>query len=74
MKVKCGVCQYWELMYGRVRDKGECRKNTPDMTPTGRSCWPLTVDSDFCHAGIEKNKNLNEVEMEQIINTKINEG
>ena len=52
-KVKCNDCVYW-MRYKLKPKNGECRKNTPFLSPRGDGTWPTTKGHDFCFSGEPK--------------------
>ncbi len=50
--IKCNKCRY----YLKYISTGECRADTPLISPTGIGVWPLVKDNDGCYRGQPKNK------------------
>ncbi len=57
--IYCIDCKYWMSVPTKIK-KGECRKNTPLMSPTGDGAWPITRPLDFCHSGKNNLNNIDE--------------
>lgn len=49
-KIYCTDCKYW-MVYDSKPKQGECRRDTPLLSPKGSGVWPTTNYMDFCYSG-----------------------
>jgi len=72
--MNCGTCKHWNDE-GYVAAKngnlspdptknepaGSCRRYAPSARQNNWRCWPVTLQSDFCHDYVEKSKVVEKV-------------